>query len=199
MKPELIFIIDPMCSWCWGVHPVIKELRKKHSDKYHYSLVMGGLRTKGQMAWTQKSRDYLAQNWNAVNKATHQPFNFTLLNKESFDYDTYPACRALVTVRELWGNEASFDYLEKIQEAFYARGEDTTAVETLANYVEEREDFLAFYHSERAEILMQHDFAKARSMGANAFPSVVKIDTDGHMCCQQGYQSIEKILMVDNY
>jgi len=46
---------------------------------------------------------------------------------------------------------------------------------------------------------MQHDFSKARSMGANAFPSVVKIDTDGHMCCQQGYQSIEEILMVDNY
>jgi len=169
MKPELIFIIDPMCSWCWGFHPVIKELREKHSDKYRYSLVVGGLRTKGQMAWTQE-------------------------NRESFDYDTYPACRAIVTVRELWGDEASFEYLEKIQEAFYARGEDTTALETLANYVEKKKEFLAFYHTERAEILMQHDFSKARSMGANAFPSVVKIDTDGHMCCQQGYQSLEGVL-----
>jgi len=159
-------------------------------------LVVGGLRTKGQMAWTQESRDYLAQNWNAVNKATNQPFNFALLNKEAFDYDTYPACRAIVTVRELWGDEASFAYLEKIQEAFYARGEDTTSLETLAEYVEDREKFLAFYHTERAEILMQHDFAKARSMGANAFPSVVKIDTDGHMFCQQGYQSLEGVLGV---
>jgi len=196
MKQELIFIIDPMCSWCWGFHPVIKELREKHSDRYHYSLVVGGLRTKGQMAWTQESRDYLAQNWNAVNKATNQPFNFTLLNRERFDYDTYPACRAIVTVRELWGDEASFNYLEKIQEAFYARGEDTTSVERLADYVEDRENFLAFYNTERAEILMQHDFSKAHSMGANAFPSVVKIDTDGHMCCQQGYQSLEGILGV---
>jgi len=196
MKPELIFIIDPMCSWCWGFHPVIKELREKHADKYRYSLIVGGLRTKGQMAWTQESRDYLAQNWNAVNKATNQPFNFSLLNREAFDYDTYPACRAIVTVRELWGDEASFAYLEKIQEAFYARGEDTTSLETLADYVEEREEFLAFFYSERAEILMQHDFAKARSMGANAFPSVVKIDTDGHMCCQQGYQSLEGVLGV---
>ena len=41
---------------------------------------------------------------------------------------------------------------------------------------------------------MQHDFSKARSMGANAFPSVVKIDEDGHMFCQQGYKSLEEIL-----
>jgi hypothetical protein len=41
---------------------------------------------------------------------------------------------------------------------------------------------------------MQHDFSKARSMGANAFPSIVKIDEDEHMCCQKGYKSLEEIL-----
>ena len=45
--------------------------------------------------------------------------------------------------------------------------------------------------------MMQHDFAKARSMGANAFPSVVIIDEDGHMVCQKGYRTfleMEKLL-----
>jgi putative protein-disulfide isomerase len=194
-----------MCSWCWGFHPVIKELRDKHSNKYAFSLVVGGLRTKGQMAWTEESKSYLAKNWNAVAKATKQPFNFSLLNKESFEYDTYPACKAIVTVRELWGDDASFEYLEKIQEAFYVRGEDTTSEEVLLAHVgttspclsdaiANKEKFLEFYKSERAELLMQHDFSKARSMGANAFPSVVKIDKDGHMFCQQGYKSLESIL-----
>ena len=183
-----------MCSWCWGFHPVIKALREKHSEKYDFSLVVGGLRTKGQMAWTQESKAYLAQNWNAVAQQTKQPFNFSLLNKERFDYDTYPACKAIVSVRELWGKDASFEFLEKIQEAFYVKGEDTTSLEILLKYVEEKEKFLAFYESERAETLMQHDFSKAKSMGANAFPSVVKIDKDGHMFCVQGYKSLEEIL-----
>lgn len=191
---HLIFVIDPMCSWCWGFHPIIKALREKHSTSYKFSLVVGGLRTKAQMAWTEQSKSYLAQNWNAVQQQTQQPFNFALLNKDTFDYDTYPACKAIVSVRELWGDDASFEYLEKVQEGFYAKGEDTTSLEVLLNYVEDEKKFLEFYKSERAELLMQHDFSKARSMGANAFPSVVKIDETGHMCCSQGYQSLESIL-----
>lgn len=192
--PQLIFVIDPMCSWCWGFHPIIKELIQKYSNSYDFSLVVGGLRTKGQMPWTEESKGYLAQNWNAVAKQTKQPFNFTLLNKEHFDYDTYPACKAIVTVRELWGEEASFEYLEKIQEAFYKKSEDTTSLKVLMKYIENKEKFLKFYKSKRAELLMQHDFSKARSMGANAFPSLVKIDEQGHMCCQQGYKSLKDVL-----
>ena len=62
------------------------------------------------------------------------------------------------------------------------------------NYVEDKEKFLEFYESERAEVLMKHDFAKARSMGANSFPSVVKIDKQGHIVYQKGYRSLEEVL-----
>ena len=192
---QLIFVIDPMCSWCWGFHPVIKELRENHSDTFKFSLVVGGLRTKGQMPWTAKSREYLAQNWNAVKATTNQPFNFAILNRTAFDYDTYPACKAIVSVRELWGEEASFEYLEKIQEAFYRENSNITLLDVLTSYIQQdREVFLKFYNSNRAEILMKHDFSKARSMGANSFPSVIKIDKDGHMMCQKGYREADEIL-----
>ena len=193
--PHLIFVIDPMCSWCWGFHPIIEELRTKHNDKFQFSLVVGGLRTKGQMPWTEENKSYLAQNWNAVAQKTQQPFNFSLLNRETFDYDTYPACKAIVTVRELWGEQASFEYLKKVQEAFYVKSEDVTLLEVLVNYVSNKEKFLEFYESERAEILMRHDFSKAKSMGATSFPSVVKIDRSGHMVCKKGYQTLEEILL----
>jgi len=55
---ELIFIIDPMCSWCWGFHPVIEELRQKYTDTYKFSLVVGGLRTSGQMEWNTQNKAY---------------------------------------------------------------------------------------------------------------------------------------------
>ncbi|CAA6808595.1 MAG: Thioredoxin [uncultured Sulfurovum sp.] len=81
-----------------------------------------------------------------------------------------------------------------MHEAFYVKGEDTTSLEILLKYVQDEKLFLVFYESERAELLMQDDFSKARSMGANAFPSIVKIDEQGHMCCQQGYKILEEIL-----
>jgi len=191
---QLIFVIDPMCSWCWGFHPIIQTIYKDYSKQCHSSLVVSGLRTKGQMPWNKTNQNYLIQNWKAVQQQTGQTFNFSLFDKTSFDYDTYPACKAIVCVRELWGEKVAFEYLEKIQTAFYVKNEDTTSLEVLLNYIEEKETFLVFYESERAERLMHHDFAKARSMGANAFPSTVKIDTQGHMCCMQGYKTLEEIL-----
>ncbi len=191
---ELIFIVDPMCSWCWGFHPVMEALRQKHSKEYNFSLIMGGLRTSGEMEWNRKNKDYLQDNWEAVQKQTGQEFSAKILTQTTFDYDTYPACKAVVTVRNLWGEDASFNYLNNIQEAFYTRGEDITSLNILIKYIEDTEKFLELYESEKAELLMHHDFSKTRSMGANAFPSVAIIDKDGHMSCQQGYHSLEEIL-----
>ena len=194
MKKEIIFVVDPMCSWCWGFAPVIEEIREAQSDNYDFSLVVGGLRTKGDMRWDESSKGYLKGHWEQVAKRTGQPFSNILFENKEFEYDTYPACKAVVTVRELWGDEQSFEYLHHIQKAFYVEGRDITKLYLLSELVKETggnvKDFQDFYQTPRAEILMQHDFSKARSMGANAFPSVVIIDKDGHMVCQKGYRSI---------
>ena len=194
MQKELIFVLDPMCSWCWGFAPVIDTLLKTESERYQFSLVVGGLRTKGEMSWDERSKAYLKGHWQEVSQRTGQPFSQSLFDKEQFEYDTYPACKAVVTVRELFGIKSAFEYLHTIQEAFYARGQDITKVDVLMGLCQDlglqSSRFKSFYESERAQLLMEHDFAKARSMGANAFPSVVLIDQEGHMVSQKGYRSL---------
>lgn len=187
-----------MCSWCWGFHPVIEQLRREHSDSYDFSLVVGGLRTKGAMAWDDMTKNKLRSTWQQVSYTTGQRFTDNLFKLDTFEYDTFPACKAIVTVRELWGVDAAFDYLAKVHSAFYVEGVDTSDIDILVSLIEkEKQDaFVNFYKSERAEVLMRHDFSKARSMGANAFPSVVVIDSEGHMVCKKGYQSVEEILQI---
>ncbi|HSR74002.1 MAG TPA: DsbA family protein [Sulfurovum sp.] len=197
MQKELIFVLDPMCSWCWGFTPVIEELRTSLSTSYRFSLVMGGLRTKGEMPWDEGFKEYLRGHWRQVSQRTGQVFSDRLFEKEYFDYDTYPACKAVITVRELFGTQKAFSYLHTIQEAFYTRAEDITNPDVLCDLLQtvdlDRTSFRAFFESDRAQLLMEHDFAKARSMGANAFPSVVIIDEQGHMICQKGYRSLPEM------
>ena len=120
-----------------------------------------------------------------------------LFQKEHFEYDTYPACKAVVTVRELLGEEAAFTYPHTLQHAFYAQGIDITKTRLLFGYYDQlfgnSSKFAFMYGTERIETLMEHDFAKARSMGATAFPSVVLVDDEGHMVCQKGYRSYDEI------
>jgi putative protein-disulfide isomerase len=197
MQKELIFVLDPMCSWCWGFAPVIERLLKTHSERYRFSLVVGGLRTKGEMPWDERSKVYLKGHWQQVSQRTGQPFSYSLFEKEHFEYDTYPSCKAVVTVRELWGMQKAFEYLHVLQEAFYVNGEDITNIDILTELLEglglESVSFKTFFGNERATLLMQHDFAKAHSMGANAFPSVAVIDEEGHLVCQKGYRSLQEM------
>jgi putative protein-disulfide isomerase len=198
-KNQYLFVIDPMCSWCHGFHPVMEAMRAEYSDRYDFSLVVGGLRTKGAMAWDETTKARLKATWRQVAETTGQRFTEKLFERERFEYDTYPACKAVVTVRELWGESASFAYLGRIQNAFYLEGADITMLQVLKRWIdpEKQEAFAAFFESERAEQLMQHDFSKARAMGANVFPSVVRIDSDGHMVCTKGFQRIDEII-IDN-
>jgi putative protein-disulfide isomerase len=194
MQKELIFVLDPMCSWCWGFAPVIEALLKRESESYQFSLVVGGLRTKGEMPWNKTSKEYLKGHWKQVSQKTGQAFSDGLFEKEHFEYDTYPACKAVVTVRELFGMQSAFSYLHTIQEAFYTRSQDITNPDILEVLLKDMgldsRAFKTFFESERAQVLMEHDFAKARSMGANAFPSIVRIDEEGHMVSQKGYRSL---------
>ncbi|MFQ5636915.1 MAG: hypothetical protein ACE5IR_02840 [bacterium] len=41
---EIIYVADPMCSWCWGFSPVLAKIRQVAKDKVTVSLLVGGLR-----------------------------------------------------------------------------------------------------------------------------------------------------------
>ena len=94
---EIIFVVDPMCSWCWGFEPVMKSLLEALPKHIKVSLLLGGLRSKGDQTWDDEFKTYLRRHWENVHKTTGQAFNTSLLDKEAFDYDTEPACRAVVS------------------------------------------------------------------------------------------------------
>ena len=75
MQKELIFVLDTMCSWCWGFDPVIEELLKTKSDRFQFSLVLVGLRTKGEMPCNETSKEYLKGHWKQVSQKTGQAFS----------------------------------------------------------------------------------------------------------------------------
>ena len=43
---EIIYVGDPMCSWCWGISNHLKELKNHFSD-YKFSIVQENWGTRG--------------------------------------------------------------------------------------------------------------------------------------------------------
>ena len=111
-KTTIIYIGDPMCSWCYGFAPEITKVKEHYSD-FDFRLVMGGLRPNGTE--TMKDLDsFLKHHWKDVNKASNQPFKYDILDDKSFVYDTEPACRATVVVRAM-APEKEFEFFKAIQ------------------------------------------------------------------------------------
>ena len=180
--PELIYVGDPLCSWCWGFAPSLRSLRLRHPDRFRYRILLGGLRTGASaLPVDEKVRSYLAGAWKEVERRSGQPFNHSFLETADFVYDTEPACRAVVAARNL-APDRVFEYNEALQDAFYHRSLDPTKLETFLTIAREQglpeETFQTTFHTEEVHRETREDFDKARALGVHGFPTLL-VRTNG--------------------
>lgn len=129
------YIGDPMCSWCWGISPTVsKVMAFCEAEGIEFSMTMGGLRAGGGDPWNTAFKDFLHNEWRHIAQVTGQPFGFTLLDAAHFDYDTEPACRAVMTVQLLQTRKnlapsIALKFFSAIQRKFYVEGKVSTTDE----------------------------------------------------------------------
>jgi len=176
-SPELIYVGDPLCSWCWGFAPSLRSLRLRHPDRFRYRILLGGLRTGASaLKVDEKVRSYLAGAWKEVERRSGQPFDHSFLDTADFVYDTEPACRAVVAARRL-APDRVFEYNEALQDAFYHRSLDPTRLVTFLMIAREQglqEDaFRTTFRAEEVERATRQDFDEARALGVHGFPTLL--------------------------
>jgi putative protein-disulfide isomerase len=179
LSKELIFVADPMCSWCWGFTPAISAIRDKYADCLTIQLVVGGLRAGNDKVMDNEAKGNIRHHWEEVRKATGQPFDFNFFNRDNFTYNTEPACRACVTVRGL-KSDAVLNYLELLHKSFYANNQDITDTSVLASLATslgvDINQFSEVFSSDKARTATHDDFQVACNLGVTGFPTVVAVD-----------------------
>ena len=173
---RLIYIADPMCSWCYGFIPELQQLMQHYKNDLRFSIIMGGLRPGGGTPWNQEMKDFLRHHWEEITEKTKQPFKFGLLEKEVFNYDTEPACRAVVVARDM-APEKTFLFFKAVQHAFYFLNNDPNELEFYLPICDklniDKKDFENNFYSEEYKKKTKMDFAHSRQLGIRGFPSLV--------------------------
>lgn len=193
---ELLYVGDPMCSWCWGIAPELDHLTATRSD-LPLRIVVGGLRPGPNAAIVDdRMAATLGHHWEAVSSRSGQPFDRSLLEKRGWVYDTEPACRAVVVMREL-DETLAWPLFKRLQHLFYAEGVVISDISVYEGIVDEfgvdSRAFLDAFRSEAAVKQTWRDFATARNWGITGFPTLVARDGDrGHLVAA-GYQTAEVI------
>ena len=196
MQARLIYVMDPMCSWCWGFAPVLEALAAQAAERgVAMDLVLGGLRRE-RVAIDAAARVRYLGYWQAVNASTGQTFDFDAGLPEGMCYDTEPACRAVVTVRGL-DEQSAWPMARRIQQAFYQEGVDVTKAAELVRLAEEvgvpRIEFAEAFDSEAQQGATAADFSWVQDLGIAGFPTLLA-QKDGRLALlTNGYQPLEAL------
>lgn len=195
-RKHLLYVADPMCSWCYAFAPVITGIADHFGDELPVQLVMGGLRAGNTKPMSAEDKATISGHWRKVQQATGQRFDFErFLAREGWVYETEPACRAVVTM-QLLNPRVALAFKGRIQTAFYAEGRDTTQQAVLADIAAEagvdREMYFAELVSDEARLATQRDFMTAQRAGIHGFPTLLAGDGTGqYLVVTNGYRPLD--------
>lgn len=193
---KLIYIGDPMCSWCWGITNHLERLKNEYSERFDFELIMGGLRPGGGEEWTEDFKNMIRSHWEHVHEASGQPFDFGFFERAEFNYDTEPSARAVRVVRDL-DKSKEWPFYKRLQKAFYAENADLHDLGTYKLICDELDlnyaGFEPLFLSDGYKQLVYQDFAKAQQMGVRGFPAVVLKKGEKYYAVSMGYSDYEKM------
>ena len=197
MYKQLIYVADPMCSWCWGFSPVIEAVRDRFAKDLPMQLLLGGLSPGTTETMDNASKAYIREHWEHVHKATGQPFELGFFERKGFVYDTEPPSRAVVIARRR-NSETAFSLLKIIQKAFYAENRDVTDSKILGDLAAksgiDTETFTSEFEDEKTLEETLSDFAATRRLGISGFPALIAgSDSAGYEIITIGYRPFEKV------
>lgn len=191
----IIYVGDPMCSWCWGISNHLKAL-KDFYPQFGFSIVVGGLRPGGGEAWDDKMKTFLKHHWEEVTARSGQPFGYKLFDREEFNYDTEPSCRAVVAARQwMEGNELAF--YEEVSRKFYVDNEDPTEAafyrSICAQFEIPFDVFLQVFESDQCKYETHQEFQLNRQWGVKGYPTVLFKNNEELYQVNYGYSEFDQM------
>ena len=192
-KGKLIYVGDPMCSWCYGISQELKETKAHYDGVLDFEMVMGGLRPYNTQTMIDL-KDFLTHHWEDVSKASGQSFTYDILDNDKITYDTEPPCRASVVVRSI-DSSKEFAFFKAVQKAFYLENKNLHLVESYSDILNtlgiDLDLFKERFESEEYEMLVRKDFERAGQLKARSFPTLL-LEIDGKvMTIAQGFSKAE--------
>ncbi|WP_343729263.1 DsbA family protein [Duganella sp.] len=189
---KLLYVGDPMCSWCYGFGKEMTELMAMHPE-LQLEIVVGGVRAGATDVLDQAGKDFRLGHWARVEAHSGLPFNRAALQaRENFVYDTEPVCRAVVTARKLAPQADLLAVFRALQHAFYVDGLDTTNGRVLSAVVAaqlqlEVDAVLRVWQDTDTIMQTKADFVRARALGVRSFPALLLDTGQGIIEISGGY------------
>lgn len=179
-SPEsvLIYVYDPMCSWCYGFRPTWKALKSQLPEGLPVVSLLGGLADDSDVSMPEDMVKYLRRTWSQIESTCEVTFNHAYWDQTPPPpRTTFISCRAVIAAERLAGRGEAF--AERIQDAYYTEAQNVWDFNTLCDLAEA----FGFQRSSFADALMSDDVRAvhdeqrqlAERLQVEGYPSVLLI------------------------
>ncbi len=183
MQDTLIYVHDPMCSWCWGFEPARQKIFEAMAGRMQIRRMVGGLAPDSEVPMPEAMRSMLQQAWRRIEQTIPgTEFNFDFWQKCSPRRSTYPANRAVIAAREQ-GDEFDAQMTARIQRAYYLEArnpsDECTLIELATDIGLDTEQFATSLAADSTQQKLTTEIQAAREMGIDSFPSMAVLRAGG--------------------
>ncbi len=192
---QLIYVVDPMCSWCWAFRSVTGQLKEKYPD-LTWQYIMGGLAPDSDLPMPEQMQQGIQSIWHQIEESTGTQFNYEFWSKNTPRRSTYPACRAVITAEEIAPGSTE-KMITAIQKAYYLNAQNPSDLSTLTTLAESLDlDSTLFSEkmsSTEIEHKLQQHLSYAQQLGAQGFPSLYLQVNEQIAPLALGYTQINRV------
>ena len=176
MEKTLIYVHDPMCSWCWGFEPVRKNLFDTLDPNITIKRFVGGLAPDSIEPMPSQMQTMLKNTWQKIEHSIPgTTFNYNFWTQCQPRRSTYPSNRAVIAAR-LQNEKYDTLITHRIQQAYYKEAknpsDDAVLIELAHDIGLNVKKFTKDLNSEKVNTLFEKELMYTRKLGMNSFPSL---------------------------
>lgn len=159
-KPiEMYVFLDPLCSACWDLQPIIRKLQVEYGQYFTIRTVLS----------TQLS------NLNTVCKMPIEDKTNIQCDLSDIEHSVFPSIA--VKAAEFQGKKAALRFFNKIQEYLFLKTKNVTSFSVLQDIAKEVKidvtEFKQDFKSSECARSLQNDLSITSEMDVTTFPSIV--------------------------
>ena len=195
---RLVYVHDPMCSWCWGFAPNYRRLAEALPQSIPVVRLLGGLAPDCDEPMAEEMQRYLRATWETIEaRIPGTRFNYDFWDRCRPRRSTWPACRAVIAARH---QRPDYDLAmtEAIQRGYYLQAknpsDNTTLIEIAEGLGLRTGEFETALASKAVRRELEQEIAMARQLGVRGFPALMLLNGNAARPIAVNYSDVAGML-----
>jgi putative protein-disulfide isomerase len=179
-KPEIIYVYDPLCGWCYGFTPVMLKLKEKYGDSIKFSVVSGGMMIGERQGPVGEIAPFIKSAHKQIEETTNVKFGDRFINVVLEDgkmfFSSKPPSLALTVFKSL-NKDQSLEYAHAIQKMIYYDGKDLNQISSYTGLLDpfgiDSSEFVKRFNDSTYKVKTSEDFKYAAfELKVDGYPAV---------------------------